>query len=68
MRVGIVGAGSIAFGVACLLEQMGHQATLWSPSGERTREIAAGKQLVASGAIVGTFNPMVAASRFGSRG
>jgi len=62
MRVGIVGAGSIAFGVACLLEQMGHQATLWSPSGERTREIAAGKQLVASGAIVGTFNPMVAAT------
>jgi opine dehydrogenase len=62
MRVGIVGAGSIAFGTACLLEQMGHEATLWSPSGERTKEIAAGKPLVAAGAIVGTFHPKTAAN------
>lgn len=62
MRVGIVGAGSIAFGAACLLEQMGHVAVLWSPSGERTKELATGKPLVASGAIVGTFHPEVAGS------
>ncbi|TIQ23013.1 MAG: NAD/NADP octopine/nopaline dehydrogenase [Mesorhizobium sp.] len=61
MRVGIVGAGSIAFGVACLLEQMGHQAMLWSPSGERTKELATGKALTASGAITGEFHPKVAA-------
>lgn len=62
MRVGIVGAGSIAFGTACLLEQGGHEATLWSPSGERTKELATGKALAATGAIVGTFHPKVAAS------
>lgn len=62
MRVGIVGAGSIAFGTACLLEQMGHEAVLWSPSGERTKELARGKALTATGAIAGTFHPKVAAS------
>ena len=33
MRAGIVGAGSIAFATACLLEQMGHEAMLWSKDG-----------------------------------
>jgi opine dehydrogenase len=60
MRAGIVGAGSIAFGTACLLEQMGHQAMLWSPSGERTRALLEGKPLAAVGAIEGEFNPSVA--------
>lgn len=62
MRVGIVGAGSIAFGTACLLEQMGHQATLWSPSGERTKALAEGAALTATGAIAGTFHPKAAAN------
>jgi opine dehydrogenase len=62
MRVGIVGAGSIAFGTACLLEQMAHQAILWSPSGERTRALARGEALTATGAIEGAFHPKVAAS------
>lgn len=62
MRVGIVGAGSIAFGTACLLEQMGHQATLWSPSGERTKALAQGAALTATGAVEGTFHPMTAAN------
>jgi len=62
MRVGIVGAGSIAFGTACLVEQMGHEATLWSPSGDRTKELATGKALAATGAMVGTFHPKAAAS------
>jgi opine dehydrogenase len=60
MRVGIVGAGSIAFGTAAFLEQAGHQPTLWSPSGERTKALAAGEPLVAAGAIEGTFHPATA--------
>lgn len=60
MRVGIVGAGSIAFGTAAFLEQQGHKATLWSPSGERTRALAAGEALVSRGAVEGVFHPGVA--------
>jgi opine dehydrogenase len=60
MRVGIVGAGSIAFGTACLLEQMGHEPVLWSPSGERTKALAQGEALTATGAIEGMFHPKVA--------
>ena len=62
MRVGIVGAGSIAFATAAFLEQQGHKATLWSPSGERTKALAAGEALVAQGAITGTFHPGAAAN------
>ncbi|WP_200954066.1 NAD/NADP octopine/nopaline dehydrogenase family protein [Ensifer sp. Root142] len=62
MRVGIVGAGSIAFGTAALVEQQGHEVTLWSPSGERTRALASGQALVAEGAIKGTFHLAVATS------
>ena len=62
MRVGIVGAGSIAFGTAAFLEQQGHKATLWSPSGERTKALAKGEALVAQGAVEGTFHPAAAAS------
>ena len=62
MRAGIVGAGSIAFGTACLLEQMGHEAMLWSPSGERTKALLDGKPLAATGALEGEFHPRVAAS------
>jgi opine dehydrogenase len=61
MRVGIVGAGSIAFGTAALVEQQGHQVTLWSPSGERTKALATGEALTSEGAIKGTFHPAVAA-------
>ncbi len=62
MRVGIVGAGSIAFGTACQLEEMGHEAMLWSPSGERTKALAEGNPLIATGAIDGAFHPKAAAS------
>lgn len=65
MRVGIVGAGSIAFGTAALVEQQGHTVTLWSPSGERTKALATGEALVADGAIKGTFHPAVAADAAG---
>lgn len=61
MKVGIVGAGAIAFGMAAFLEQAGHTAALWSPSGERTKALAGGETLVAAGAIEGTFKPRIAA-------
>lgn len=62
MKVGIVGAGSIAFGMAAFLEREGHAAILWSPSGERTKALASGEPLVAAGAIEGTFKPSIARS------
>jgi len=60
MKVAIVGAGSIAFGTAAFLEQQGHAVTLWSPSGERTKTLARGEALTASGAVEGAFHPAVA--------
>ena len=62
MKVGIAGAGSIAFAMAAFLERQGHAASLWSPSGERTKALAGGEPLVAKGAIDGTFRPAVAAT------
>lgn len=62
LKVGIAGAGSIAFGNAVLLEQAGHRVMLWSPSGERTAELATGASLLAEGAIEGAFHPAVAES------
>ena len=62
LNVGLAGAGSIAFCTAALLCHNGHQATLWSPSGARTVELAAGKALVSNNAVVGEFNPRVALS------
>jgi opine dehydrogenase len=60
MRVGIVGAGSIAFGMAAFLEQEGHNAALWSPSGKRTEALARGEPLTARGAVTGAFQPTIA--------
>ncbi|MEM8947885.1 MAG: NAD/NADP octopine/nopaline dehydrogenase family protein [Pseudomonadota bacterium] len=60
IKVGIAGAGSVAFGCAALLEQTGHKVMLWSPSGERTIELAKGASLMAEGAIEGAFHPAVA--------
>ncbi|WP_439614639.1 NAD/NADP octopine/nopaline dehydrogenase family protein [Reyranella sp.] len=62
MKIGIVGAGAIAFGMAAFLEQAGHAASLWSPSGARTKALAAGEPLVAAGAIEGSFTPRIATS------
>ena len=61
MQVGIVGAGAIAYGAAAFLENAGHRASLWSPSGVRTRELASGKPLTARGAVEGEFHPDIAA-------
>ena len=45
MRVSILGAGAIAYGTAVLLAKAGHEAVLWSPSGRRTVDLAAGHPL-----------------------
>lgn len=60
VKVGIVGAGSIAFATAALLGQNGHEPMLWSPSGKRTVDLANGAALIATGAITGEFHPSVA--------
>jgi opine dehydrogenase len=62
LRVSILGAGAVAYGAAAYLARAGHDPMLWSPSGERTAELAAGKPLVATNAIEGTSTPRVASS------
>ena len=60
IRVGIAGAGAIAFGNAALLLQNQHDAMLWSPSSARTADLANGAALVATGAVEGNFHPKIA--------
>ena len=60
--VGIAGAGAVAFATAACLENAGHRAVLWSPSGARTARLAAGEPLLAKGALEGEFRPGVAGS------
>ncbi|MER8847844.1 NAD/NADP octopine/nopaline dehydrogenase family protein [Mesorhizobium australicum] len=54
MRVSILGAGAIAYGLAAYLAQSEHSPTLWSPSGHRTRTLATGELLKATGDIEAT--------------
>lgn len=62
VRVAILGAGAVAYGAAAFLATAGHEPVIWSVSGQRTRSLAAGAPLIASGAIEGTFRPAVAES------
>lgn len=62
MRVGILGAGGIAFGAAAYLHLNGHEPILWSPSGRGTAELAAGAALKASGTLDLSFHPRIASS------
>ena len=62
MCVGIAGAGAIAYGAAALLENAGHRPSIWSPSGERTKDLENGKPLIARGAVTGSFRPTIAAN------
>ncbi|AVO39400.1 NAD/NADP octopine/nopaline dehydrogenase [Pukyongiella litopenaei] len=62
IRVGIAGAGSVAFGSAALLKQNGHDPMLWSPSGAGTAGLGEGRVLTADGAVGIAFAPAVAAS------
>ncbi|RWA84444.1 NAD/NADP octopine/nopaline dehydrogenase family protein [Mesorhizobium sp.] len=54
MRVSILGAGAIAYGLAAYLANSGHLPMLWSPSGQRTKALAAGELLKATGDIEAT--------------
>ncbi len=60
LKVGIAGAGSIAFGTAALLNRTGHEPMLWSPSGEGTAGLRGGGKLTATGAIEASFIPAIA--------
>jgi opine dehydrogenase len=61
MRIGILGAGAIALGMAAFLAKAGHRPVLWSPSGVRVRGLAEGASLTATGAI--EFSGPVAVAR-----
>ncbi len=60
VKVGIAGAGSIAFGTAALLHANGHDPMLWSPSGKGVEALAEAP-LTATGAVEAEFSPRVAA-------
>ncbi|MGN6315575.1 NAD/NADP octopine/nopaline dehydrogenase family protein [Trinickia sp.] len=62
MRIGILGAGAIAFGAAAQLSLSGHEPVLWSPSGAGTKQLACGEPLIASGALEASFRPRIASS------
>ncbi len=62
MRVGIAGAGPVAYGTAALLDSRGHGAALWSPVTGRTKALAEGAPLVTTGALEHSFSPGVADS------
>lgn len=59
-RVGIAGAGSVAFGTAARLSELGHSPMLWSPSGTRTEILENGAALTATGAVEHNFHPRIA--------
>jgi opine dehydrogenase len=61
VKVGILGAGAIAFGTAAYVTRAGHTARLWSPSGAGTAALAAGAPLQARGAVEGDYRPEIAA-------
>ncbi len=55
-RIGIIGAGGVAFGTAAFCASRGHDVRLWSPSGARTKVLQAGTPLVCSGALEGVYH------------
>lgn len=61
-KVGLAGAGSIAFGTAAMLHDAGHDPMLWSPSGAGTADLAKGARLSATGAVETSFTPRIATS------
>ncbi|GHF03786.1 opine dehydrogenase [Aliiroseovarius zhejiangensis] len=60
IKVGLAGAGSIAFGTAAVLHEAGHDPMLWSPSGDGTAALAKGAELHAHGAVDATLAPRIA--------
>ncbi|VEU34493.1 unnamed protein product [Pseudo-nitzschia multistriata] len=71
LRVGIAGAGAVAFGTASILSKNGHESILWSPSGKGTADLVSrdngsgdeGPSTVSStGALRHEFDPEIASS------
>jgi len=66
LRIGIAGAGAIAFGTASILSKNGyHDVTLWSPSGKGTVDLAAqsideAETLTSTGALHHESTPNIA--------
>ena len=61
-RIGIAGAGSIAFATAALVAESGHDPMLWSPSGTGTAALVDGTPLTAKGALDTVLTPRIAAT------
>nr|WP_172691238.1 NAD/NADP octopine/nopaline dehydrogenase family protein [Agrobacterium radiobacter]ASK48946.1 NAD/NADP octopine/nopaline dehydrogenase [Agrobacterium radiobacter] len=59
MKATIAGAGAIAMGYAAFLLQRGHDVSVWSPSGQRTKALVEGAPLKVTGVITGEFHPGV---------
>mmetsp|Transcript_8091 Transcript_8091/g.20038 ORF Transcript_8091/g.20038 Transcript_8091/m.20038 type:complete len:483 (+) Transcript_8091:151-1599(+) len=70
LRVGIAGAGAVAFGMASILAKNGHQTLLWSPSGKGTADLIPKDQIeskvppsiTSTGAMHHEFVPEIASS------
>lgn len=62
MRISVIGAGAIAFGIAAYLQKSGHEPSLWSPSGKSTVDLNSGHLLVATGEVTGSFSPRISSS------
>ncbi|CUX71264.1 MULTISPECIES: NAD/NADP octopine/nopaline dehydrogenase family protein [Agrobacterium] len=62
MRVGIAGAGAIAMGYVAFLDKQGHSASVWSPTGAGTVDLAKGAALTITGMIEGEFSPAICRS------
>lgn len=71
LKVGIAGAGSIAFATASLLSSLGHNPMVWSPSGGGTKELVHNQEatcgnllskIQSTGALDQTFDVRVALS------
>ena len=60
IKVGIAGAGAVAFGSAARLVENSHDPMLWSPSGASTSDLISGSPLLATGAIGSTLHPRIA--------
>ena len=67
LRIGIAGAGAIAFGTASILSKNGHsEISLWSPSGKGTTDLQSNgddepKTLVSTGALDHELQPNIVA-------
>ncbi|GLQ12115.1 hypothetical protein GCM10007913_40470 [Devosia yakushimensis] len=62
MKVTVLGAGGIAFGMAAFLVQKGNEVTLWSPSGKSTEGLGDSFKIQSTGALEGDFEVAVAHS------